>query len=310
MPCYHPLQAFRQKEGIKFVTYRASPDSLRLAGGKDYLQIPCGKCPGCRLERSRQWSMRIMHEASLSKACCFITLTYDNEHLPRDGGLYYKDFQSFMKRLRKHFQNQNRNIRFYMCGEYGEKNFRPHYHATMFNLEFSDLEFHSKNGRGESLFTSKILTRLWGKGICTIGQLTAESAAYVARYVMKKIGGEPAKEHYKRPHPVTGEIFQVTPEFARMSNRGGIGLSWYESWKDDVYPHDMVIFKNFPCKPPRYYDKKLEQTDPVMHSVLKEARRQKSDAKGRRNGFDDSPERLATKEICKLKKLEKLKRQL
>lgn len=149
------------------------------------LSLPCGQCIGCRLEYSRQWAIRCMHESTLHDQSCFITLTYSDDNLPEHGTLILRDFQLFMKRLR--FEFSNVKIRFYHCGEYGEKFGRPHYHALLFGIDFeADRTLYSQSKQGSKLYVSDTLNKLWNKGFATIGNITFESAAYVARYVVKK----------------------------------------------------------------------------------------------------------------------------
>ena len=173
------------------------------------MKLPCGRCVGCRLERSKQWAIRCVHESQLYKDNCFITLTFDNDHLDEDSSLQLRDFQLFMKRLRKQFVppnpyeegsieyddfQQSHAIRFFHCGEYGELNKRPHHHAIIFNFDFDD-KYLWKRGTNP-LWRSPTLEKLWPYGMSSIGKVTFESAAYVARYVMKKVNGELADEHY------------------------------------------------------------------------------------------------------------------
>ena len=267
MPCFSPLEAYRSLEPNSNGKYplvfgKESSDT----GEK--VEVPCGRCHGCRLERSRQWAMRCVHEASLYEDNCFITLTYSPENLPEDGSLHKDHFQKFMKRLRKkyapktirfymcgeygeenlpedgslhkdHFQRfmkrlrkkyAPKTIRFYMCGEYGEENGRPHFHALLFNHDFSDKTLWSVR-EDVSLFVSEELNKLWPFGYCIIGDVTFESAAYVARYVMKKVTGDAADEHYSRVDPESGEITFLTPEYNSMSRRPGLAFDWYEKYK-------------------------------------------------------------------------------
>lgn len=249
MPCYRPLTAWRDGLGtVSFVD----------RGQGDQLLLPCGRCIGCRLERSRQWATRIMFEAQMHEASSFITLTYDDANLPFPPSLRYRDFQLFMKRLRIKYGA----VRFYMCGEYGESTFRPHFHACLFGLDFSDKVIWSVSPRGDHLYRSPNLERIWPFGISTIGELTFESAAYVARYVLKKITGDLAEEHYSWTDVDTGEVYAREPEFAHMSLRPGIGASWFDKYSDDVYDdHDFVVVNGKTCKPPRYFDKLLRRLD-------------------------------------------------
>lgn len=187
MTCYTPISAYRgrsvnPKTGKRPVVFNLTE------GFKDLpIKLPCGRCIGCRLERSRQWAIRCMHEASLHKHSVFVTLTYSDEELEKTENsqlreLRHEDFQRFMKRLRKRFGS---GIRYYMCGEYGEKFGRPHYHAAIFGLTFKDKKLF-KNTRGNKLYTSQILTEIWGHGHASFGSVTFNSAAYIARYIIKK----------------------------------------------------------------------------------------------------------------------------
>ena len=229
--------------------------------------LPCGQCIGCRLERSRQWAIRCMHEAQLHDENSYITLTYNDKNLPKDGSLNLRHFQLFMKRLRK---KTGKKIRFYHCGEYGEKFKRPHYHACLFGYQFPDLRYF-KTINGNKLYTSKYLDSVWTNkngetmGFSTIGNVTFESAAYVARYIMKKINGEKAEAHYVNKE--TGEILK--PEYTTMSRRpGGLGAEWLKKYKTDVYPGDFVVVRGKKMKPPKYYDRQYELTYPSGHFYI------------------------------------------
>lgn len=174
---------------------------------------------------------------------CFVTLTYDEAHLPEGGSLVVGDWQKFAKRLRKGVGP----FRFFHCGEYGDENSRPHYHACVFGLDFGRDRVPLKSVRGHTLFTSEKLSETWGLGFATVGSLTWQSAAYVARYVMKKATGPLAKERYG----------DRRPEYVTMSRRPGIGSKWFERFASDVYPSDEVVHEGKRFRPPRYYDLKL-----------------------------------------------------
>lgn len=198
-----------------------------------------------------------MHEAELYDRNCFITLTYDDQHLPSDYGVHVRHLQLFMKRLRKAYPYR---IRFYACGEYGEQSLRPHYHALLFNHDFLDKTVWSKK-RDILLFTSEKLSELWPYGLATLGTVTFQSAAYCARYTLKKIGGDRAATHYLRQHPITGKIHTVHPEFSVMSRRPGIGYGWLQKYKSDIYPSDFVVVDGHRQRTPRYYDQKLTEEE-------------------------------------------------
>jgi hypothetical protein len=309
VPCFHPLTAFRVF-GEKKIVFREK----RGVDTTEQLSLPCGQCVGCRLERSRQWAMRCLHEASLYEHNSFITLTYDDSHLPTNNSLDYEDFQLFMKRLRKNHQGlqcvpTSTNpypIRFYMCGEYGEQFGRPHFHALLFNFDFRDKYYWGRTASKSKIYRSKILEDLWPFGHSSIGSVNFESSAYVARYIMKKVNGQLAASHYESVNPVTGELFKKTPEFNKMSRSGGIGINWYDKHKSDVYPHDYVIVNGKKCKPPRYYDTKYKQSNPFEFDELQFKRLQ--EAKLRFS--DNNEERLLVKEKVTLAKLNQLPRKL
>lgn len=196
-----------------------------------------------------------MHEEN-----SFLTLTYAPDHLPSDGSVSVRDFQLFMKRLRKRLGIK---VRFFACGEYGEKLGRPHYHACLFGYDFPDKELDEVNHRGDKIYRSRILEETWQKGRCSVGDLTFESAAYVARYVTKKITGPAAADHYQGK----------TPEFTLHSKKPGIGQGFYQRWRSDIYPHDEVILRGQKMRPPKYYDGQLEKDDPAEFQRLKQSRK-------------------------------------
>lgn len=267
----------------------------------DPIHLPCGQCIGCRLERSRQWAVRCLHEASLYDNNCFITLTYNDKHLPPDRSLDVSVFQKFMKRLR--FKYSDQTIRFFHCGEYGELNGRPHYHACIFNFDFPDKEVW-KISNGHRLYVSKSLEELWEFGFSTIGDVTFESAAYVARYIMKKITGDAAEAHYERIDPTTGLVTRLKPEYTTMSRRPGIGKGFFDQFSTDFYPHDYVVVNGVKVRPPKYYDGLLELTRPYEFDAIKERREV--------NSFlhvdNNTPDRLRVREQVKLAQLSQLKR--
>ena len=298
MPCYHPLTAFQCADGSIVFHERRWYNTVKT------LSLPCGQCIGCRLERSRQWAMRCMHEAQLHENNCFITLTYDNTHLPSDGSLHYKDFQLFIKRLRKKFGLYR--IRYYMAGEYGENFGRPHFHACIFGHDFHDKKLWRRSSSGSMLYRSQDLELLWPFGYSSIGDVNFESAAYVARYIMKKVTGNNSKEHYTQTDSETGEITTRKPEFNKMSLKPGIGYDWYKKYKNDVYPHDYIIIKGKKVKPPKFYDKKYKMDNPYEFDEIL----YKREINGKLNSEDNTFERLKVKEIVQQAKLQKLKRTL
>lgn len=263
MPCYFPLQAFRArhmtKNGKRAITF-----DVRESDSSEILFLPCSRCIGCRLERSRQWALRCMLEASEHIRNCFITLTFNDENLPKDNSLDVRYFQNFMKKLRKKYGN---GIRFFHCGEYGDKYGRPHYHAILFNHDFDDKVLWKNSGQFP-LYRSSALEKLWPYGYSSIGNVTFESAAYVARYVMKKVTGDGAWTHYLDVE--TGVIKK--PEYTTMSRKPGIASNWFSRFSSDVYPHDFMFLRGRKMKPPKYFDRMFESKFPDLFEELKAKR--------------------------------------
>jgi len=206
------------------------------------------------------WAVRCLHEAQLYDDNCFLTLTYSPENIPDDGSLDKSHFQLFLKRLRKKISP--RRISYFMCGEYGDNLERPHYHSLLFNFNFADRKFYKLSNSGDRLYTSETLDSIWGLGHCFIGDVTFESAAYCARYALKKITGDIAESHYK------GRL----PEYCAMSTKPAIGLNWINKYIDQTYRHDSVIINGVRQLPPRYYDKILRRTDRDRYEQIKKER--------------------------------------
>lgn len=259
MPCYYPLKMSRAAEVNKKTGKRPLVANTKnaLIDGSTVI-VPCGRCRGCRARRAQEWTIRCQHEASLNgDNNAFITLTYDDDHLPRDYSVKKRDFQLFMKRLRNRYGSK---IRFFACGEYGENTLRPHYHALLLNFDFPDKKLLRTRDK-HRVYTSEALSELWPQGSHEIGSVTAASAGYVARYCIKKQSGPKADEHYHRLSPVTGELHHVEPDFGNMSRRPGIASDWFDKFHADAFPSDFVIMDGRQVLPPVYYLRKLQQRD-------------------------------------------------
>nr|WAE43432.1 MAG: replication initiator protein [Microviridae sp.] len=259
MPCYNPLTAYKSRiahpSGKQKIVFHAEDQQQLL----NPIKIPCGQCIGCRLERSRQWAMRCENEQSLHLNNTFITLTYENA----PPSLNKTDFPLFMKRLRKIY---GKEIRFFHCGEYGEKFKRAHHHAILFNHEFHD-KYYFKGHPPCVLYRSAELEKIWKLGHCTIGAANWETAAYVARYCTKKITGVRAEEHYK----------DRIPEHVTMSLKPGIGKIWFDKYSRDLYNYDTQVIRNGQeCKPASYYDKLYDAINPEHLQELKAKRKEKA----------------------------------
>lgn len=275
------------------------------------------------MDRSRDWATRIAHEASLHEENSFLTLTYSDASLPDDYSVSARPLQLFMKRLRRAIAPMR--CRFFACGEYGDDNGRPHYHAIIFGFGFPDRTVWRKSNSGHLLYRSALLERCWWNldrdeplGHCEIGTVNRQSGGYVARYVIKKIGGDAAVDHYQRVHPVTGELCWVNPEFSVCSTRPGIGHAWYEKYKSDAFPSDFVVHDGQKVSVPRYYTRKLKAEhkatilDPytlVPKDEFSNLRR-KRQANAVKHAEDNTDERLAVRSECAQLRLDRLKREL
>lgn len=267
MPCFHPLRAFKTLGGdVVFAELKRHDIVTRL-------DLACGRCMGCRLDRAHDWAVRCLHEAQLHKENCFVTLTYEADELGRaPQTLNYDHFRLFIKRTRHwarralpRLESGPRKLRFYMCGEYGEQLDRPHYHACLFGIDFPDKRVWSET---KGTYTSETLEQLWGHGFCTIGAITYESASYTARYITDKITGDLAEKHYEYIDHNTGEIKHRKPQFNKMSLKPGIGANWIDRFTTDVYPHGAVVVNGRETRPPKYYDKRFKKTHPDDYEDL------------------------------------------
>lgn len=309
------------------------------------LSVPCGQCIGCRLRRSRDWATRCTHEAqqreSLGQGNCFITLTFSKEYLPDDLSVDIRDVQLFMKRLRQFHERKRYNngtrcyedrvvggapnkIGFFACGEYGEeckkcgmprrlcpcRKFkktvgRAHYHLCLFGFEFEDKE-HWKRKDGYDWYTSVSLAKLWPYGWHICGALSWQSAAYCARYVTKKVNGDPQESHYRKINKGTGEVLQLVPEFATMSRSPAIGKSWIEAFHRDVYPRQNLTVEGRRVEAPKYYDRMGEDLQPKAVEVAKQRRLQEAN----KHRADSTLRRLRDRKTVKMAQFGKLIRSL
>ncbi len=272
MTCFHPLDAARQigAEG-KPLIYKKGTRPAPLAPGWEPLSLGCGQCKGCRIDKSQEWAARMVHESQMHQDNCFVTLTYNAENYPYNGSLDKSHFQKFMKRLRKHYESQK--IRYFHCGEYGERLSRPHYHACLFGIDFSDrIPYSSAND--VITYTSETLETIWGKGFTTCGELNWNTAAYTSRYIMKKITGKQAKQHYLKTNEHTDEIHELKPEYVTMSLQPGIGKDFYEKYKTDFFPSDEcpIPGRGVSKKVPRYYERLYGEEQPEALAKIKTKR--------------------------------------
>lgn len=334
MSCYHPIFAIIKGEkpnGKKDIKFCESEREKRAAeiNGK-LIKIPCGSCIGCRLGKASNNADQIMLEAKCYNYNSVIHLTYDDLNLPinyiidKETGevfesetLKKEDVQKFIKRLKITFERGKynnkvfpiqKNIRFAYCGEYGSKKERPHYHLILFNFRPHDLKYWEKSKSGYNTYISDTVSKLWGKGIVKINDLSREMAEYIARYITKKWKGDNAKEIYKNKGKV--------PEFYNCSNRPGIGYMFYEKNKDKIYKTDEIFVNSLKGtrskKPPKYFDKLLEREELAKMQEIKEQRKINAEEKLKTmlkiTGWTEE-EYLKMQENARKEKIKALKRQ-
>lgn len=340
MACTNPMIRIEEHGGKTYIlknTEVAEMEESAKKGGKNietfrkmkykrWDMIPCGKCIGCRLTYSREWANRIMIEAKQwpKDTCWFLTLTYNDEHIPtkevKDENtgitktgmtLYKKDIQNFLKRLRNHYEYKynHTGIRFFLAGEYGETTNRPHYHACIFNMPIkTELIVLKKNELGQTIWTNEEIEKIWKKGFISIGHLCWETAAYTARYIMKKQKGETAAWYYQSQ--------AKNPEFTLMSRKPGIARNYYEEKKEEIYKNDEIFLskgnKVLKAKPPKYYDKLYDITnhDEMLLIKLKRKKLQETSEKNKdKRTTKTRAERRAIEERRNIEKNRKLIRE-
>jgi len=297
---YHGFEKIDGKKVRKGLVFRREASFSGIP-----IKIPCGQCIECRKEDCRQWAMRALHEKKMHPYSQFLNLTYDNASLPPDWSLDHRHFQLFMKKLRKArgFEAENR-IKYFMSGEYGEENRRPHYHAIVYNVCFPDKKLYGRNGAGDPLYSSRELSDLWGNGLAVFGEVTFQSCAYVAGYVLKKAKGSDAWRAYCDVDSDGLVTREVLPEYRKMSV--GLGKSWFLKYGVHAYQHDSVIVNGKEVRPPKYYDKLYEAIDPAHMARIKRKRGRLAYAARP----DNTTRRKRVKEVIALRRLHDLKRKL
>lgn len=278
MPCVHPIRAWRnnfsdlrsRKRSAPF--FQPPPKSAIKGGTVKEIRLPCGKCIECRIDYSRQWAIRGLCELQFSPRASFVTFTYRNDDLPNGGSLVKEDYQKFLKRLRR----AGFKFTYMLCGEYGEKLGRPHYHAIIFGEDFKKGASLAPISQSSDmpLYENPTLTRIWGKGHVVFGDVSYASIQYVAKYVTKKINGPLAKDHYQ------GKM----PEFMRMSLKTPIGSRWFDKYHSDLYPRDEFVLvvndRSTVMRPPKYFQKRYAKMFPDKALDLSVKREKVADEMG------------------------------
>jgi hypothetical protein len=276
MSCYSPLIAYWNRQASDDGKMQITFNPKQSYKDIEPIRLPCGNCIGCRLEYARGWALRCINEASLYQHNIFLTLTYNDDNLPRSKSLSKRDYTLFIKRLRKRYDKRaGKKLRIMGVGEYGTRNHRPHYHLIVFDYWPEDMvklrstqykryrgRFHRQNKTCD-LYTSTEIHNCWqAKGFISFGYVTFASAGYVARYCLKKIKGDMAVDYYGH---------RTTP-FKTQSI--GIGRKWIENNWNEIYPKDFMVWEGRKLRPVRYYDQWLEKNKPEIWKEVKLKRAQ------------------------------------
>jgi hypothetical protein len=271
MPCTNPKKGYRYgvtENGKPKIVFKV-PDG-ELSHKLEQYSLPCGRCVSCKLSHAKEWATRICHEAQTAKISTYLTLTFDEDNLPADKSVHKAHIQKFIKRLRRRLEPLR--FKYFACGEYGDERLRPHYHVIILGWEPLDKQFWSFSKSGHKMYRSTFLEEVWPFGYVTVEDVTFNSAAYVARYSMKKTRD---KKEYEIIDYETGEYNKLNEEFILMSK--GIGKDWWNQFKTDTDKDYLLSgdaeYKN---KVPRYYDKLREKEDPESLEKLKEKRTEKA----------------------------------
>lgn len=248
--------------------------------------------------------MRCVHEASLHLENSFITLTYDDDHLPALGSLVKRDLQLFIKRLRKMIAPKR--VRHYAVGEYGEINHRPHYHLLLFGYRPAFGSVVPSPG-DFPLYRSSELESLWPQGLSSVGEVSFASAQYLARYVMQYSDNVKRKKKFTCD-PETGELREIQREYSTMSKHPGLGAGWYDKFGDEVVRHDSVVLDGTELLPPKYYDDRLRKRDAVRWEVMKLTRERKRLREGKT--FSEQKRDRMAREVLLRSQLVELERNL
>lgn len=230
MKCISPI---RVKSAGRFTVFNDNGNKFV----SEQLIVPCGQCIACRLNYGKYWSIRMMEELKHHDKACFATLTYDDEHLNNvveDYGspvLVKSDLQNFWKRLRK-----ERKVRYFCCGEYGDRFGRPHYHAIIYGVSPDEVDLVAKH---------------WQQGHIKLGTVTPDSCSYVAKYMTKKLRGHALAEQLEKDP-------DYKPEFVLMSRRPGIGAELSPDMQRFLHESGFVYRKGKKSSLPRYWKEKLD----------------------------------------------------
>lgn len=299
MPCFHPVSAMEKTDG----TYAFGKHPGAQASGT-VTPFRCRHCVGCRADYRSEWSIRMMHELKYHQSAIFGTFTYDEEHVPKNHELRPDDFRLCMRRLRKIMGS----LRYVQVGEYGGEYGRPHHHAIIYGLELPDLELIKRNERGDDLYRSATLDKIWGHGQCIIGDVSLQSCGYVAGYMHKDMKSEYKFDgQYRHYNTATQTFTKKRRPYITRSNRPGIGYQFYKDYWQDMFPCDFTVVdgKKYPV-PDYYFNTLLKEDQPDIYEQVKAAREENNNKPDKI--WNNSDERLAVRKKCFTSRLQNSKR--
>lgn len=265
MPCFRLIDAWPAPPGAPNRRPVFSP--LKSYSGAKAFSIPCGRCNGCLDDKARDWGIRCAHEAQMmreaGRGSSFLLCSIRDEDLPADMSLDPLLIKNFIRRV----AYECGETRYILCGEYGDRRKRPHYHVGLFGEDFfHDRKPWKKTDSGFVVYRSELAERLWPYGFVHIGELVEKSAAYIARYTMK--AARPNGASLTRYNEETGETWEVHPQFLRMSRMPGIGASWFDKyWMDCSTGYLIHEGRKVPI--PAYYLDLLERRNPALAEKLR-----------------------------------------
>lgn len=296
MPCYHPVPAWPDLSTGRWVF---NPDSTRRdLGGQ--VDTPCRQCIGCRIDRSSEWAMRCEHELKFHDESCFLTLTLDDEHFPTSQDDFVAKYVLGLKRIRRH----SPRIRTFGCLELGTHTRRPHGHLLVFGRDFSRDEPVSRGPNGDLVYRSNELDALWGLGHASVGELTRESAGYVARYVVAERSDRAGPVLEAVPHPVSGEPVFLRPA-APWARSQGLGRAWFEQYGRQAIEQGAIVERGGVRRPiPKFYSKLAKQAFPTVGADAECI----AQLRALEQAWNRTPERLAVRAEVKRAQLRTLKR--
>lgn len=249
----------------------------------------CDQCKGCRVRRRMELALRLEHESQFNEHSWFVTLTYNDEHLPAGGSVNIKAIPDFIRMLRQKLRRKKikQKLRYFAVSEYGGQTGRAHYHLILFGPDFPDRKIsYTKPSRanhsesfiklfgigGARYYTSELLENVWGNGFAQLTSVSQATMQYVAKFHIDKVTGEKAAEYYSYTDE-SGNAYNLEPEQCRMSTNPGLGRKWIEKYWKCVYPRGYIIgHGGVKFAPPKYYDAWLEKNHPKVYLQVKEQR--------------------------------------